>query len=156
MGMKSVPGAISLGVSVNYLFSYKTQSVPGSVFIENEGTLAQNGQFEYVADTNIGYSVGGWNFGLEWRHLPAVANAAKATTPTTTIQGTDSYDLFNLSVNWSLSKTVAVHLGVDNLLDKDPLIVGYNPGVNNAKGTTSAGYYDILGRRYYAGVKLDF
>jgi outer membrane receptor protein involved in Fe transport len=156
MGLASVPGAVSLGVSVNYLFSYKTQSVPGSVFIENEGTLAQNGQYEYVADTNLGYSVGGWNFGLEWRHLPSVANAAKATTPTTTIQGTDSYDLFNLSANWSMSRTVTLRLGVDNLLDKDPLIVGYNPGVNNARGATAPGFYDILGRRYYAGVKLDF
>ena len=109
-----------------------------------------------MADTNLGYSLGGWTFGLEWRHLPSVANAAKATNPATTIQGTDAYDLFNLSANWSLSRMVTLRFGVDNLLDKDPLVVGYNPGVNNAKGTTAAGYYDILGRRYYAGVKLDF
>jgi outer membrane receptor protein involved in Fe transport len=156
LGLQSVPGALSLGVSVNYLFSYETQSVPGSVFIENEGTLAQNGQYEYLADTNVGYSVGGWNFGLEWRHLPSVENAAKATTPTTTLQGAGAYDLFNLSANWSVSRTVTLRMGVDNLFDKEPLIVGYNPGVNNAKGLTSPGYYDILGRRYYAGVKLDF
>ena len=156
LGLKSVPGILSLGVSVNYLLSYETQSVPGSVFIENEGTLAQNGQYQYVADTNLGYTLGGWNFGLEWRHLPAVANAAKATNPTTTIQGTDSYDLFNLSANWSINRTVTLRLGVDNLLDKDPLVVGYNPRVNNANGATAPGYYDILGRRYYAGVKLDF
>ena len=156
MGMKSVPGALSLGVSVNYLFSYKTQSVPGSVFIENEGTLAQNGQYRYVADTNLGYTLGGWTFGLEWRHLPAVANSAKATSPKTTIQGTDAYDLLNLSANWSLNRTVTLRAGVDNLMDKDPLVVGYNPGVNNANGATAPGYYDILGRRYYVGVKLDF
>ena len=156
LGMKSVPGALTLNLSLNYLFNYDTQSVPGSVFVENEATLAQNGQFRYIADTNLGYSLGGWTFGLEWRHLPSVANAAKATTPTTTIQGTDSYDLFNLSANWSLSRMVTLRLGVDNLLDKEGLIVGANPGVNNARGSTAAGYYDILGRRYYAGVKLDF
>jgi outer membrane receptor protein involved in Fe transport len=156
LGLQSVPGALSLGLSVNYLFSYKTQSVPGSVFIENEGTLAQQGQFRYLADTNLGYTLGGLTFGLEWRHLPSVENAAKATTPTTKLRGADAYDLFNLSANWSVSRTVSLRFGVDNLFDKDPLVVGYNPGVNNAKGTTAAGYYDILGRRYYAGVKLDF
>ncbi|MEJ1964877.1 MAG: TonB-dependent receptor [Gammaproteobacteria bacterium] len=156
LGLKSVPGAVSLDFSLNYLISYKTQSVPGSVFIENQGTLAQNGQYEYVADTNLGYTLGGWKFGLEWRRLPSVANAAKATTPTSTIQGTDAYDLFNFSANWSLNRTVSLRVGVDNLLDKDPLIVGYNPGVNNAQGATAPGFYDILGRRYYAGVKLDF
>ena len=45
---------------------------------------------------------------------------------------------------------------MDNLLNRDPEIVGYNKGVTNASGATNAGYYDILGRRYYAGVKLDF
>jgi outer membrane receptor for ferrienterochelin and colicin len=156
MGMASVPGAVSLGILVNYLFNYDTQSVPGSVFVENEGTLAQNGQYRYTANTNLGYAVGSWSVGLEWRHLPSVANSAKATTPTTTIQGAGSYDLFDLSASWSLNRTVTLRAGVDNLLDRDPEIVGYNAGVTNAKGATAPGYYDILGRRYYAGVKLEF
>jgi iron complex outermembrane receptor protein len=156
LGLKSVPGAINLNIAVNYLFSYKTQSVPGSVFVENEGTLAQAGQYQYIADTNLGYQLGGWNFGLEWRHLPSVANAAKATTPTTTIQGTDAYDLLNLSANWSINRTITLRAGVDNLFDKDPPIVGYNPNVTNARGATFPGFYDILGRRYYVGAKAEF
>jgi outer membrane receptor protein involved in Fe transport len=47
-------------------------------------------------------------------------------------------------------------VGVDNLLDKEPPVVGANPGVNNAKGSTSPGYYDVLGRRYYVGAKARF
>ena len=35
-------------------------------------------------------------------------------------------------------------------------VVGVDPGVNNSRGSTNAGYYDILGRRYYVGVRLDF
>jgi iron complex outermembrane recepter protein len=156
IGLQSVPGAVSASISMNYLLEYKTQPVPGSAFVENKGTLAQNGQYRYLATTNLGYTLGGWNFGLEWRHLPSVENAAKATTPTTTIRPTEAYDLFNLSANWSLTRQVTLRAGVDNLLDKDPPIVGYNPGVNNARGATSPGFYDILGRRYYLGAKFDF
>ena len=156
IGLQSVPGALSVGIAVNYLFEYQTQPVPGARFVENKGTLAQNGQYRYISNTNLGYILGGWNFGLEWRHLPSVENAAKATTPTTTIRPTESYDLFNLSANWSVTRQITLRAGVDNLLDKDPPIVGYNPGVNNARGATSPGFYDILGRRYYAGVKVEF
>jgi hypothetical protein len=42
------------------------------------------------------------------------------------------------------------------LFDTDPEIVGYDPGVTNALGSTNQGFYDILGRRYYAGLKFSF
>jgi hypothetical protein len=34
--------------------------------------------------------------------------------------------------------------------------VGYNPGVTNAKGSTSPGFYDPIGRRYYLAVEMSF
>jgi len=37
---------------------------------------------------------------------------------------------------------------VNNVLDSDPSIVGYEPGENNALGATNPGYYDVIGRRY--------
>ncbi|MEJ1960291.1 MAG: hypothetical protein WDO56_01525 [Gammaproteobacteria bacterium] len=76
----------------------------------------------------------------------------------------------------------SVRAGVDNLFDKDPVTtgqtLGYPAGTNLAavcngrdsgcqvpttytigssgQGTTSGGYYDTLGRRYYIGVKAQF
>ena len=155
MGFESVPGALSAGVAVNYLLSYKTQPTPGAAFVENEDTLAQNGQFRYRSMTNVGYSVGSWSFSLNWQHLPSVRNASAATTPSTTLQGADSYDVFDFSSTWSVSRNLTLRLGIDNLFNRDPEVVGYNPGVNNANGTTLPNFYDVLGRRFYAGLKLD-
>ena len=45
-------------------------------------------------------------------------------------------------------------MGVDNVMDKDPEVVGANPGLTQALGSTSPNYYDVLGRRFYVGVKL--
>ena len=106
-------------------------------------------------------------------------------TPTTA-QSTDSYSTFDLGFNWNISSTYSLRAGVDNVLNKDPPTTGqtlgrpaaqyYNgsgviqvcngaPGCSNptayslpnsGQGTTSGGYYDTLGRRYYLGVKAQF
>jgi iron complex outermembrane receptor protein len=156
IGLQSVPGTLSAGISVNYLLSFKTQNTPSAPLVENEGTLAQGGQYQYVGLSNLGYTVGGWNFGLSWRYLPAVKNAARATNPTATPQGAHSYSLFDFTAGWAVTDTIALRLGIDNLLDRDPEVVGYDPNVTNAQGLTQAGYYDVLGRRLYVGVKLNF
>jgi iron complex outermembrane recepter protein len=156
MGLQVIPGTLSAGISVNYLLSFKTQNTPTTPFVENEGTLAQAGQYKYIGISNLGYAVGDWNFNLSWRYLPAVDNAARATNPTATPQGAHSYSLFDLSAGWAMTDTIALRLGIDNLLDRDPEVVGFDPNVTNAKGLTNAGYYDILGRRAYLGVKLNF
>jgi iron complex outermembrane recepter protein len=67
-----------------------------------------------------------------------------------------SYDLIGAQAAWNVSSTFAVRAGVDNLFGKEPPVVGANPGVNNALGSTSPGYYDVLGRRYYVGAKARF
>jgi outer membrane receptor protein involved in Fe transport len=156
MGLQSVPGSLSAGLAMNYLLSYKTQAIPGAPFTENKDTLAQAGQYRYNTALNVGYLLGSWNVGLNWRHLPAVKNAAAATNPLTTIEGAGAYDLVDFSAAWSLTDSLAVRFGVDNLFDRDPQIVGANPGLTNAKGLTAPGYYDLLGRRMYIGAKLTF
>jgi iron complex outermembrane recepter protein len=156
IGMQSLPGAVTAGFSMNYLLEFKTQPIPGAAFIENKDTLAQNGQFRYLLNSNLGYNNGAWRMNLNWRHLPSIRNAAAATNPRTTVQGAGSYNLFDLTAGWTLNKTVTLRFGIDNLLNADPEIVGRNPGVNAARGTTVANFYDPLGRRFFAGVKLDF
>lgn len=47
--------------------------------------------------------------------------------------------------------------GVDNLLDEQPCIFGAIPGVTAAVGEPEpGGSFDVLGRRYYIGAKVNF
>jgi hypothetical protein len=46
-------------------------------------------------------------------------------------------------------------MGIDNLLDEQPPIYGSRPGDRNAE-VTRADHYDILGRRMYVGLKMQF
>jgi outer membrane receptor protein involved in Fe transport len=63
--------------------------------------------------------------------------------------------LLNLFAGYAVNDKMDLRMGVDNLLDEDPLIVGAQPGDNNAE-VTRPDYYDILGRRAYVGVKFQF
>ncbi len=99
-------------------------------------------------------------------------------TPGTWIK-TKSYNQIDLSWNWSVNDTLSVRAGIDNVFDWMPRITGATrgypagtdlsavcggaPGCTNpfgpslgstGRGTTSPGYYDVLGRRFFLGLKV--
>jgi iron complex outermembrane recepter protein len=156
MGLESVPGGLALNLSFNWLDTFKTQASPGAPFLENAGTLAESGQYDWRLSTNLTYNIGSVNVGINWRHLPSAHDAAFVTVPTTTIDDVDSYDNFSLSAGWRINDTLQIRGGVDNLFNADPNIVAANPPVTNNATNTLPGYYDLLGRRYYLGVKATF
>ena len=92
-----------------------------------------------------------------------------------------SYNVFNLAANYQLNDTLSFRAGVENLFDTQPSITGATYGVDmnqyshrcdgavagcqnptgptlgrTGTGTFAKGYNDILGRRYFLGIKADF
>jgi iron complex outermembrane receptor protein len=67
----------------------------------------------------------------------------------------DSYQSFNVSAGYVVNERMNIRMGIDNLTDEQPHIVGARPGDNNAE-VTRPDYFDILGRRVYVGVKMSF
>jgi len=86
-----------------------------------------------------------------------------------------------LSLGWTINKTFSLRAGVDNLLNKQPVITGQTLGFpttlsvctaaqqalgcqnptayslpRDGQGSTNGGFYDILGRSYYLGIKARF
>lgn len=202
-----VPGSLALGVNATVLDEYQTKqsSAPYDYEIEWKGSLGPNlagtngGAYDYRLFGNISYIMDNWSVTLRWRHLPGVYSAAYAQqqglkannamvkaggaglllgyTPTTEIE-TDSYDIFDLSLNWNVNETFTVRGGITNLFDEEPPNVGSStgypspsnlsvcngaPGCNNPTnfslpgvGGYNGGYYDTLGRRMFLGVKASF
>ena len=78
------------------------------------------------------------------------------------------YIIYNRSVGYSPVRNLTLTAGIKNLFDKDPNRVGAGQVVNiaagdgggttvlNGSGSTSAAYYDVLGRRYFLNAKLRF
>ncbi len=149
-------GTFGIRSSLNHLLTWKSLEVPGSPEYEYAGTLAQGGLYDWQAYTTLSWRRDRLSIGLNWRHLPQIHHSDYATNPDSRIRDTKAYDIFNVNGQWRFNETLRLRAGIDNLLDKDPPIVGFNPGVDNASASTNPARYDVLGRRYFVGIGLEF
>jgi iron complex outermembrane recepter protein len=116
----------------------------------------------------------------------AVAGGAPGTmlsfTPSTEIPA-DAYSVFALSGSYEINENLSIRAGIDNLFDVEPSYTGKTYGVTLAEttgrcaatgsvpgcvnpqqptlarsgtGTGSKAYNDILGRRFFVGLKASF
>ncbi|WP_298439338.1 TonB-dependent receptor [uncultured Ferrimonas sp.] len=67
----------------------------------------------------------------------------------------DSQTYLDLQTTWQATDNLTLNLGINNLLDEEPPIIGNAPsGIGN--GNTFPGTYDALGRYIFAGASLKF
>jgi len=151
------PGTLNINSNMNFLMTYEYIPAPGDPLIDAKGTLDRGGLFDFQALTRLSYFWNDLNLGLSWRHLDSADAAAAAQSPKTTIQGPGSYDTFNFNGGWSFGDNYSLRFGIDNLLDEDAELTQANPaGGDTNSNVTSPGLYDLLGRRYYVGLKVSF
>ena len=105
-----------------------------------------------------------WNLdvSVSWRYIDAVDLDFSSADPDLTgdVPGTDarfsSRSYFDLAASYNWNK-VAFRLGINNLLDKDPPLVGQdNCTPVFCNGNTFPQVYDTLGRYVFAGLTADF
>lgn len=211
-----VPGGFGISTQATILDYYRTKASPISIDVpvEWKGSLGPNlagtnpGAYDFRLNTNFTYTLDKLSINLNWRYLPEVFTANRAYqnaviennlnvaaggagtlltfTPLEELD-TDSYSEFVLSVNYQWNESVAVRLGIDNLLDEKPPMIGAttgvtaeertsrcsagipgctNPGIASLPRTSitasagqfsgTKGYYDILGRTFFMGIKASF
>ncbi|HHX83000.1 MAG TPA: TonB-dependent receptor [Pseudomonadaceae bacterium] len=149
-------GALNINSVVNFLDYYRDQVGPTDPFTDSTGTLRSGGQFDYRTFTTLNYMRDSWSVGLRHRFLPSIDSVDSANNPNSTVQGAGSYNMIDMYGSYSVSERLNLRAGIDNLFDFDPEIVGRNPGTTEARGSTSTGYYDAIGRRFYLAVDVNF
>jgi len=151
------PGTLGINSNMNFLTNYEYVPAPGDPLIDAAGTLDRGGLFDFQHLTRLTYFWDDFNVGLSWRYLDSAESAAKAQSPNTTIQGPGSYNVFNFNGGWNIGENYSLRFGIDNLLDEDPELTNSNPaGGDTNSDQTNPGLYDLLGRRYYVGFKVNF
>ena len=98
--------------------------------------------------------------GVQWQHKSAVASAASVLDTASNITGAPAYDLFHLNGTFAITPDARIRVGIDNLFDKAPPLIGVNLNADGL-GTLRGGsfdnaQYDVLGRRFYLGATFDF
>lgn len=87
---------------------------------------------------------------LRWRHLDSVRDDDDATDYV--VERIGSYDIFDLSFAYDVSDEMSFTVGVNNLFDKYPQLVG----TNQEQGNTYPGTYDVLGRDFFVSANFRF
>ena len=101
---------------------------------------------------NVSYTQGGaWNVSAKWRYYGEVEY--DGTTDTLAENGIDSQSYIDLKAAFDISDSVAVLIGINNVMDKEPPMVG---GTLSSNANTVAGYYDTLGRYIHGSVTFRF
>jgi outer membrane receptor protein involved in Fe transport len=173
-------GQFGVNFMISSLLTEKTQDTVKSPVVEWKGSLGpsastslNNGAYDYRTFTTFSYSRNAWNLALRWRHLPSAIDATQAAinasinaglqkpgTLSTSLGAESSYDVFDLSGGYNVGKRTQLRYGIDNLFDTPPVCTGgrtaLDPHPAPCGGETEAGFYDILGRSVYVGVKVGF
>ncbi len=169
MGLSSVPGNFGVNVMFSKLLKMETQESAAAPVIDwvgslgpSPGTSLNAGAFSYRMFTTLNYGNGAFTSALRWRHLPSAVSEAQAQSAIqlSLLGAESSYDVFDFSAAYSLNSVLQLRAGIDNLLDKAPIITGArsaaDPQPTTGQGVTNPGFYNTLGRQFYVGAKAKF
>ncbi|WP_123321798.1 TonB-dependent receptor domain-containing protein [Tsuneonella troitsensis] len=87
---------------------------------------------------------------VRWRHIGAVTDDDEATD--FIVDRIEAVDYFDLTVGFNAADNFTLNLGVNNIFDKQPPIIGSN----QEQANTYPGVYDVLGRDFFVSVQLRF
>jgi outer membrane receptor protein involved in Fe transport len=156
-------GAFFVNVLFNWLEKYEVQNNPGGPVFDFADTIGATifnppygAQFEYRLNSTLGWDFGPGSISLNWRHLPSVRHFIRASNPDAEQLDSRAHNIFDLAGRFQVTDAVEMRAGIDNLFDRDPNIYGAIPGVTDAVGEPEpGGSWDVLGRRFYVGMKVE-
>jgi outer membrane receptor protein involved in Fe transport len=67
-----------------------------------------------------------------------------------------AYTYHNLHARYNFGDHYELYVGIDNVLDKEPPLLGQGVPGDITGTNTAADVYDVMGRYYYAGLKINF
>ena len=162
------PGSFNINTVATFLDRFEMQDNPEEPIFDAAGTFAGTtptdvGQVDYRLVTTFSYAFGESQVGLNWRHYPSIKDDDAARDPNTRILPVASYNVLNLFGRYQINDRMEFRGGIDNLLDEEPPVVGADPGSaalgltpDYNVGDTNASFYDVLGRRFYIGLQMNF
>ena len=94
-----------------------------------------------------------WALQMKWRYFGSIAYDGTADTLLVDNGGIKAQSYLDLKGTYQLNDNTAFLLGVNNIFDKEPPMVG---GTLSSNANAISGYYDTLGRYLHASVTFTF
>ncbi|WP_288344585.1 TonB-dependent receptor [uncultured Pseudoalteromonas sp.] len=148
-------GTLSTSLIGTYMMTKEFEDIPGVSEVYDCVDTLDNGCFpqpEWRHVLSASYDTGSWwKATAKWRYFSAVNDYTGSDTLVQDGIGSQSY--LDLKGSFTINDYTRVLVGVNNVLDKEPPLVG---GTLSTNGNAIAGYYDTLGRYFHASVSLKF
>ncbi len=149
-------GGISFNVQANILDEYKIQAFTDEDFVDFAGVVSTTvGYPELRMFNSLAVETGPVTLTALWRHISDMDDISAAGGISSSIDGADSYDYFDLIGRWSIGDRFEVYGGVNNVADEEPPQIG-GEAVGTTFSGTNQGFYDGIGRSYYIGLRGSF
>lgn len=114
------------------------------------GLICGNPTPEYKWTTRLSWVDGPVTTSVRWRHTGAVRDDDDTTDYF--IEEIEAYDLIDLAVGFNVNDNLTLNIGVNNLFDTTPPLLGSNQEQSN----TYPGVYDVLGRDFFVSAQFRF
>lgn len=152
VGLDDSLGALRFNFIGTYLDTFQIQSLPGEDFQELKGTIGNTAissvavsKPEWKLLTSATYTRGPIDLGVRWRFIDGMTDAAVSSEKIESIQ------YWDVNATWRVNETYELRAGINNLADQDPPTF-----TSYVQANTDPSTYDVLGRRFYMGVKARF
>lgn len=155
----SESGKIYLDTAIGWLNNYKVQLLPAAPFLDftgissgsaGPGSVPPRAAPVWKALTTVGYKSDAIGFGVRWRHQGSLDDASKVLSPRNVQVGVNPYNLWDLFATAKVNDRIELRIGVNNLFDRGLPIVASN------QVQTDTALYDVIGRSFYAGARINF
>ena len=114
------------------------------------GLLCGNVYAKWRLNGRATWSTEGKTLSLAWRHLSPVKDDDGSTTYS--VERIKAYDYFDLTAQIDVAKRFTWNIGMNNMFNRKPPILGDNQEQANTYPTT----YDVYGRTFFTGITVDF
>ena len=97
---------------------------------------------------NASYSSGDFSGRFQWRNLAGVSLYPGAGNP---VKSASAANYLDLTFDYTWGDRYTVFLGIDNIGDEEPPVLGFSLA---GDANVDISLYDVLGRRYFGGVRV--
>jgi len=155
----ALAGTFSANLFGTYMLTKETSPIPTdkSVTYDCVGLINTNcfPTPEWRHNMNLGYdSNEWWSVNFRWRFFEKVKYDGATDTLANKNLGAQSY--FDLGATFRFIENSDIAIGVNNIMDEEPPMVGGSLSGTYGNANAIAGYYDTLGRYFFTKATLRF
>ncbi|HLT91008.1 MAG TPA: TonB-dependent receptor [Woeseiaceae bacterium] len=153
-GMDVGPGQLDFALLASWLEKFEMQTTTLDPALDFAGTIGNAyGETKPEWRGTLMATWGMENLELQatTRYISSMDHEATVQNPDATAEGTDATWYLDLAGRYDLTERIALRAGINNVANQQPRL--YSPNIDAG---TDPSTFDVLGRRYFVGVEIEF